>query len=237
MAHVDGRLTFRPPPAAKPPGRQPDAGDFPFGIEAVRDGVLYVPDTALPRARVLVFLHGAAGHGRRELRAVIGAADRFGVIVAAPDSRGVSWDVIARGFGPDVEFIDRMLEYLAARDEFDLSQLAIGGISDGASYALSLGVINGDLFEAVVAFSPGFVVAPSTEGKPRIFVSHGTEDPVLPIDVTSRRLVPGLRGDGYDVTYEEFEGGHTVPPAVADAGFSWLVGAGQPPSEPRSRAT
>lgn len=227
MSYTDGRLTFRAPPATGGPGsmsRGPEAGDVPLGIEIGRDGVLYIPDTAGAVAPVVVFLHGAGGTGRRELRAVIGAADRFGVVIAAPDSRGMSWDVLEGGFGPDVAFIDRMLGTLSDRGDLDLARLAIGGISDGASYALSLGIINGDLFHAVIAFSPGFAVAPAAMGRPRIFVSHGTEDVILPIDATSRRLVAGLRSEGYDVTYREFTGGHTVPPSIADAGFAWWVG-------------
>ena len=193
-------------------------------MEIGRDGVLYIPDTAGANAPLLVFLHGAGGSGRRELRAVIAAADRFGSVVAAPDSRGVSWDVLSGGFGPDVEFIDGMLTRLGERADVDLAHPAIGGISDGASYALSLGVINGDLFDAIIAFSPGFAVAPTVTGRPRIFISHGTEDRILPIDATSRPLAAGLRSDGYDVTYREFPAGHTVPPPIADAGFAWWLG-------------
>jgi phospholipase/carboxylesterase len=60
-------------------------------------------------------------------------------------------------------------------------------------------------------------------GKPRVFVSHGTQDQVLPIDDTSRRIVPGLKARGYDVTYREFEGPHRVPPTIARDGFEWFV--------------
>lgn len=35
------------------------------------------------------------------------------------------------------------------------------GFSDGASYALSLGLPNGNLFSHIVAFSPGFMRAPT----------------------------------------------------------------------------
>ncbi len=56
-------------------------------------------------------------------------------------------------------------------------------------------------------------------------VSHGTADPVLPIDACSRQLVPALVEAGYAVTYEEFDGGHTVPPVVADKAFAWWAGA------------
>lgn len=41
----------------------------------------------------------------------------------------------------------------------DPAHVAIGGFSDGASCALSLGLVNGDLFTHVMAFSPGLVVA------------------------------------------------------------------------------
>ena len=39
---------------------------------------------------------------------------------------------------------------------------------------LSLGLINGDFFKSIVAFSPGFVISGDLHGQPRIFISHGT---------------------------------------------------------------
>jgi phospholipase/carboxylesterase len=50
------------------------------------------------------------------------------------------------GYGPDVEFIDRALDWAFDRLTLDIRKLAITGFSDGASYALSLGITNGDLF-------------------------------------------------------------------------------------------
>lgn len=98
----------------------------------------------------------------------------------------------------------------------------IGGFSDGASYALSIGLTNGDLFDAVLAFSPGFAAPMIVHGMPRLFVSHGTGDQVLPVDVCSRRLVPRLRAVDYDITYEEFDGGHEVPEEVMERAVAWL---------------
>jgi phospholipase/carboxylesterase len=215
-----GHLTFRPRPSTgKNEGR-----DEPLGLEQVRDGVLYVPDTAEKNAPLILFLHGAGGTGRRELRAVVAAADTVGAVIAAPDSRGPTWDIIvSQEFGPDVDFFDRVLNDVVDRVDVDTDHLAIGGISDGASYALSIGVSNGDVFGSIVAYSPGFAVASETQGKPRIFISHGTQDQVLPIDQCGRRLAYGLDGDGYDVTYLEFDGGHTVPPTVAEQGFRWWI--------------
>ena len=37
------------------------------------------------------------------------------------------------------------------------------------------------------------------------------------------RVVAMLRDVGYDVTYEEFDGGHTVPPPVAEHAFRWWL--------------
>jgi phospholipase/carboxylesterase len=101
--------------------------------------------------------------------------------------------------------------------------VAVGGFSDGASYALSLGLINGALFHRVVAFSPGFAAPTNTEDRPRFFVSHGTGDTVLPINACSRRLVPRLQRAGFDVVYREFDGGHTIPAPIVHEAIGWLL--------------
>jgi phospholipase/carboxylesterase len=219
--HEFGRLAFRPRPMTGSSGSRHE----PLGLGSGRDGVLYVPDTAGPGAPVLVFLHGATGSGRAHLRPVLGAADRYGVILVAPDSRSEgTWDLLAeRRLGPDVAFIDEVLEAVASRVDADPGRLALGGISDGASYALTVGLSNGDVFSTVIAFSPGFLAVPERVGQPRVFVSHGTEDRILPIDLCSRSFVPMLQETGYRVQFEEFPGGHGVPPAVADKAFSWWL--------------
>jgi phospholipase/carboxylesterase len=56
-----------------------------------------------------------------------------------------------------------------------------------------------------------------------VFVTHGIADAVLPIDRCSRRLVPALRGGGYDVVYEEFDGGHAVPRELAHRAIEWML--------------
>src|SRR5438552_8781725 len=100
--------------------------------------------------------------------------------------------------------------------------MAIAGHSDGASYALSLGLGTGDTFGHILAFSPGVMQPAQVHGKPRIFIPHGLSDQTMPIDITSRRFVPRLKGLGYDMTYREFEGCHGVPPAIVRVGFAWF---------------
>ena len=142
----------------------------------------------------------------------------------APASRERTWDLlVGRRYGPDLALIDRALEQTFSRYAIDPARLAIGGFSDGASYALSLGITNGDLFTHVLAFSPGFMVPAGQTGSPRIFVSHGTRDRVLPIDRCSHRIVPSLKRDGYDVHYREFDGGHTILPEIALEAVGWFT--------------
>ncbi len=214
-----GRLTARPSATASTlaPGRST------LHLGAARDGVLYVPARKRPAYPLMLLLHGAHGSGERIERRMHDLADRYSFIVLAPDSRGGTWDVLSGDIGPDVAFIDRALRDVFSRCPVDAAHVAIAGFSDGASYALSLGVANGDLFKHVMAFSPGFMNAPSRQGRPRFFLSHGTEDEILPIDRASRALVPALRGVGFEVRYREFDGPHTVPPEVAQEAVEWWL--------------
>jgi predicted esterase len=168
-------------------------------------------------------LHGAGGIGRSGITPFLPFADANGLLLLAPDSREMTWDVLMGGYGSDVDFIERALEFTFRRYAVDATHLAIEGFSDGASYALSLGLTNGDLFTHVIAFSPGFMAPRAPRGKPRIYVSHGIHDGVLPISRCSRRIVPQLQGMEYDVRYDEFDGGHTVPEGIAQEGLRWFM--------------
>jgi len=176
---------------------------------------------------LVVMLHGATSDPNRALRYLGALAPPRGVAVLAPKSRGYTWDVILGGYGPDVAALDDALAQTFAALPVDPARLAIGGFSDGASYALSIGLANGDLFNRVLAFSPGFVAPPMVVGQPTVFVSHGTSDPILNIEMTSRMIAPGLHDDGYPVTYLEFEGGHELPVNIAERALDDFVGQGR----------
>ncbi len=183
---------------------------------------VFVPAKLAHPAPLLLMFHGAGGSSENGLGLVKEAAEQQGVIVVAPKSRDVTWDVIVGSFGPDVMTVSESVRAATHAFPIDHSKVAVAGFSDGASYALTMGMINGDRFGQVIAFSPGFTAARDTEGAPKIFISHGVHDSVLPIDVTSRRIVDRLESR-YDITYREFEGGHTVPANMVDAAFhEWL---------------
>lgn len=214
--YTSGVLRARPERIATPAA--PTPGRHPLGLDRTRDGAVLVPvglDPAKPTA-LIVALHGAGGIATQMLDLLAVQAERHGLIVLAPESRGSTWDVIRGGYGSDVAFIDRALAKIFQLQSIDPAQIALSGFSDGASYGLSLGVINGELFDHILAFSPGFMAPTSTDDTPRIFVSHGIHDEVLPIDPCSRRIVPDLKRAGYDVEYHEFDGGHVVPPEMVE---------------------
>jgi phospholipase/carboxylesterase len=173
----------------------------------------------------VLLLHGAGEDARDGLALLRGEADEAGLMLLALTSRDYTWDFIARRgrFGPDVAAIDLALEEMFSRYAVDPSRVAVGGYSDGASYALSLGLASGDLFTHVMAFSPGFLAPAGQVGSPRIFVSHGTRDGWLPIESCSRRIVPRLEGAGYEVSYREFDGPHVVPPGIGREATGWFT--------------
>lgn len=225
--HTEGRLQTRPVRYLTGAAGAAPVGLRPLGISAAREGYLYVPATyrtGYPAPLVLL-LHGAGEDARDGLALLRWQADKAGLILLTLASRGPTWDVIVgRGrYGLDVAAIDRALEDTFSRYVIDPARIAVGGYSDRASYALSLGITNGDLFSHVLAFSPGFMVPAGRRGSPRIFVSHGIHDGWLPIDRCSRKIVPQLRHAGYEVRYQEFEGGHVVPPEIGRQATDWFT--------------
>jgi phospholipase/carboxylesterase len=195
-----------------------------LGLDSARDAILLTPKSE-PNANfpLLVFLHGAGQSADQMLDDYLGTApEEAGVAVLAPNSRDSTWDAIRGSFGPDVKFLNRALEVVFEKLPIDAKRIVIGGFSDGASYAISLGLMNGDLFKGVMACSPGFVIEGPAVGKPRFFISHGKRDRVLPIEKCGRRIARDLKADAYDVTLKEFDGGHEIPPDVLGEGFRWL---------------
>jgi phospholipase/carboxylesterase len=215
-----GALVARPGPPRLAPVA---AGLSRLGLRSSRDAWLYVPP-GRPADRpgpLVVVLHGAGGEGRGAIQLFKELADQRHLLLLAPESQGTSWDLVLGELGPDLAFIDRALGWVFARFAVDETRVVVSGFSDGASYALSIGLANGALFTHVVAFSPGFAAPVRREGAPRVFISHGLHDRVLPIDVCSRPIVARLRRLGQDVTYLEFDGAHAVPADVAARAAAW----------------
>ena len=217
----EGEMVSRPGAATQAP--YPAGLDW-LDLDDAPAPAVFVPST-LPTGSVpvMVLLHGATSNPLHALRVVQDEAERRQFVVVAPKSVDMTWDVIRGGFGPDVAALDHVLAAVLDHVPADPGRLAIAGFSDGASYALTLGLANGALFPSILAFSPGFFVPARRQGWPAIFVSHGRSDPVLPVDQCGRRVVDALRMAQYDVAYHEFDGGHRVPAEALSAALDrWL---------------
>ena len=219
-----GRLEI---PAASSPGPASP------GLQRLRSGgLLYIPKTYRPNEPLplLILLHAAQGNsgswfsgGHKEMPgSFVARADAERFIVLAPNAPGTTWGIGPKAWANDVPPINRAIAAAFAQSAINRDRIAIGGFSDGASYALSLGLANGDLIKAVVAFSPGFIVKAVGRGKPALFISHGREDFILPVE-TTKRFVAQLQKSGYAVDFHEFEGQHEVPAAISNEAMAWLA--------------
>jgi phospholipase/carboxylesterase len=202
-------------------------------LDDASGALLYLPKSyrsteALP---LLILLHpfgGNPGHwfssSHKEVPGSFAPrADAGRFIILAPASPEATWGVGPRAWGNDVATINRAIAAAFSRCAIDRNRIAVGGFSDGASYALSLGLANGDRIRAVVAFSPGFIVKALGRGRPALFISHGREDFILPIDTASRLFVSQLHKNGYNIDYHEFDGGHQIPAAICEQAMAWLA--------------
>jgi predicted esterase len=215
------RLGARP---VENPAGETKPGVTPLKLRKQRDALLYVPKSTRDPAPLVLYLHGATGNEQQGVHRLGDLAEELGFLLLSPASEETTWDAIHSGYGPDVRLIDQALEKVFSQRRVDRRRIAVCGFSDGASYALGLGISNGDLFGAVMAFSPGFVPSGAQRaGRPRILISHGRKDQILPFENTSGQMVPLLKQAGYDVTFREFDGPHMVPPEIARGAMEWFL--------------
>jgi phospholipase/carboxylesterase len=204
--------------------RGPDAHIAEF-VPLADAGWLYTPPTrrADSPAPLVVLLHGAGGSPRAVISLLQPVADDAGVIVAAPRSAQRTWLPIALSTWPDASAVKLVTRLCCERFAIDPAHMALGGFSDGATFALTFGLSTRHRFSHVIAFSPGYLYAPIEASAPRFFVSHGSRDEVLPADRCGRNIARRLQAARYDVTYREFDGGHEVPADIGRAALQWFV--------------
>jgi len=212
----------------------PTAAVLPAGETTLVNGaVAYRPATApAGPSPLLILLHGAGGYPPGFLQKMEPVADRLGLILVAPHSSGGTWDLIENmqmdedpWHGLDAHRLDQSLGDLFSRAVIDPRRVVLLGFSDGASYALSLGVANPQLFSAVIALSPGMFVAPGrSDPRQRVFVAHGRSDHVLSFANTRETIVGDLRGEGVDLRFRPFAGDHQIDPEALTEGLEFAFG-------------
>ena len=180
---------------------------------------------ARPAGAVRAPSHGASGHAEGGFRIWAPFAERSGTILLAPQStHGGAWDVMVGGFGSDAAMIDEALRWVFERFSIDPSHLAVAGFLERRHV---LAVARADERRPVQPrrrAAAGSMLAGSLRRRPPVFVAHGLQDRVLPIDQTSRAIVPELRKKGYDVTFATFDAVHHLEPTIARRALRWFLG-------------
>ncbi len=205
--------------------------------------LFHLERAASGEAKGLLVLHHGRGTDERDL---IGLADhldperRLQVVtprapLQLPGSPGFHWYLVPRVGYPDPETFEAARAALAELhdrlwEETGLGpeRTVLGGFSMGAvmSYATALSAER-PAAAGILAFS-GFV--PTVDGwQPaladrsgtRVFVSHGSRDPVIGIEFAeaARAL---LEEGGLDVVYRTSELGHRIDPAHLREAATWL---------------
>jgi predicted esterase len=232
------------PPAAQasPPAT---AAHQPRVIQLPNDAIAVVPASAGPHPPLLILLHGADHRPLWMLHQFADEADARGLVLLAPTSKDVTWDAVRNAEGlpsRDSPLANRLSHRFASSRDADRVEAAIAalekilpvdrartvlaGFSDGATFALAMGMSRGYAFSSVIAWSPGIAIrtANAARGR-RVLVSHGRSDRTLNFGVTCGQIVPMLQSEGADVSFLPFDGTHEMPADVKDAFLDAAFGA------------
>jgi phospholipase/carboxylesterase len=175
---------------------------------------LLTPPAIDPAKRypLVTVLHGAGRQDELLCRGYRAEAAARDLLILIPRSTDTTWDLLTGGDGPDLAFLAALYGEIYRRLPVDPARQALIGYSDGASYALAVGLSNPRTFAAVMGWAAGFVaidtaaLAPD-DPKPRILLEHGTHDTVFPFEQVCTPNVELLRRLGYAVELHVDDGG------------------------------
>ena len=179
---------------------------------------------------LLIALHGLGDsmEGYRWLPQLL-RMPRLNVLLAnAPDAYygGFSWYDYAADAGPGVERSYRALELLLqdlARKGYPHDRTVMFGFSQGCLMTIETALRYPHLFAGCAGVS-GYVHEPERLFKllspfaksQRLFLTHGTDDPLIPLDKV-RVQIEQLKSNGIQLDWREYEKPHTIiEPEIAD---------------------
>lgn len=123
-----------------------------------------------------------------------------------------------------LQFITQMKQQY----QFDSKQIYLCGFSQGAIMAYSLGLTRPDLIKGIAVMSgrlldetKSFVASDEKLKDLAVFISHATEDDVLPVQY-AREGLEYLQTRHIDPTYKEYPGGHTISKEMLADLVNWL---------------
>lgn len=198
------------------------------------------PGQACP---LVMGLHGNGGNAEEMMQCL--TAESFpGMICAAPEAAYPRADLsymAGRFFSWFPSGLDRSLwpvadpptsAYIlnaveAVTKKHPVSKVILLGFSQGVSAAWLTALKNPGRIDGVAAFA-GFLpedqltAAEIESGKNlRVFIAHGRSD--IQVDLKlSQKARDFLKQAGYDVQYQEFDGGHSLPPEMTKRTAEWI---------------
>jgi len=190
---------------------------------------LYVPEAWDGQASMplVVALHGGSGHGRDFLWSWLREARGRNVLVLSPTAQDRTWSIMG-GADVDADRLRETIESVATRYPVDRARVLLTGMSDGATYALLLGLRSGPPFTHLapacgvlhpLLFAGGLDRAQDFP----IYLIHGALDWMFPV-YTARMGRDALLSAGARLVYREIEDlSHTYPRDENPRILEWLV--------------
>ena len=167
--------------------------------------------------KVMILLHGygASGGDLVPLANVLGDGKSIAFIFPQAPIR-LGPDSYAWANGSDSEFERSREQVVALIDQVRTTnpqcRISVGGFSQGATLANNLLAEGDPAFDCVVLYSPKHYLwreLATTGTHPRIFLSHGRNDTVLPFS-EAEKLKGVLEARGFNVDWHPFDGGHEL---------------------------
>jgi phospholipase/carboxylesterase len=201
---------------------EPHAEPVPTGVVTIEHGessaVLLTPETVHPGRRypLVTVLHGAGRQDGLLVRACQGDPEKRQALFLIPRSVHPTWDLIAGANRPDLDFLQHAYDLIYRRYPIDPARQALLGYSDGASYALAIGLSNPQVFCAVMGWAAGFLAIDdrrlrATDRKPAVLLEYGTHDELFPFERVALPMRATLEGMGYSVEFRVDQGGRHWP--------------------------
>ena len=206
----------------EPKAVEPSDEAAPTGFVHVEHGagkaVLLTPDEIDPERRypLITVMHGAGRQDEMLVKACRDEPERRQALFLVPRSVNPTWDLIACEERPDLDFLEWAYDLIYRRYPVDHFRQGLLGYSDGASYALSVGLSNPRLFRALMVWAAGFVTLDSSllsDGDPRpdVLLEYGTHDPVFPFEMIATPMRLALETAGYPLEFRVDQGGRHWP--------------------------
>jgi phospholipase/carboxylesterase len=193
---------------------------------------LYVPEAWDGHASMplVVALHGGHGHGRDFLWVWLREARARGLLLMAPTSQDRTWSIMG-GPDQDADPIREAVAGVSARYPVDRDRILLTGMSDGATYALVVG-LREDMPFTHLAPACGVLhpvlLADGRIGRLRgrpVYLVHGALDWMFPVG-TAQMMRQVLEVTGARLVYREIEDlSHTYPRDENPRILDWLMSA------------